>query len=206
MGTDIHLTVEYRKQRYSFEPLADHWTASRSLIYTDRSYNVFAILGNVRNGRGFAGIVTGSEFAFISDCRGLPDDITEFARKRLSGEHSATWVTLAELNAYNWDAPHITTGVVDAKQYEIFKADGMPDGWSGDVSGHMVRHVSNEAMENHIVRGDIEHVYTRIEWTRPVKDCVYNFHALYLPALRWLCYSQCNDNAVLVRLVMDFDS
>lgn len=206
MGTDIHLTVEYRKQRYSFEPVAEQWTASQSLTYHDRNYNVFAILGNVRNGRGFAGIVTGSEFVPISDSRGIPDDITDIGRETLSDEHSATWVMLAELNTYDWDAPHTTIGVVDYAQYQIYKANGMPNSWSGDVSGRMVRHVDNAEMERLIADGDTQHVYTRVEWTKPVKDCVGKFYTEFLPALRWVCYSWCNDNAELVRLVMDFDS
>lgn len=42
-----------------------------------RNYDLFAILADVRNGRGFAGIVTGTGFDPISDPKGLPDDCSE---------------------------------------------------------------------------------------------------------------------------------
>lgn len=42
----------------------------------DRNYDVFAILANVRNGTGFAGIKTSSGFDPIDTPRGLPDDLS----------------------------------------------------------------------------------------------------------------------------------
>lgn len=45
-------------------------------FFKDRNYDVFAILGNVRNGYGFAGTPTSTGFEPISDCRGLPEDLS----------------------------------------------------------------------------------------------------------------------------------
>jgi hypothetical protein len=47
----------------------------------ERSYDTFAMLANVRNGRGFAGIKTSDGFPFIAEPRGLPDDFEMVERK-----------------------------------------------------------------------------------------------------------------------------
>jgi len=75
VGTDIHAVVQRRD--------GDHWV-NIDMTWPDRprydhpllqrSYNAFAILGNVRNGTGFAGVYTSDGFDPISDDRGLPDD------------------------------------------------------------------------------------------------------------------------------------
>lgn len=45
--------------------------------YHDRSYDVFAIVGNVRNGRGFAGVPTGTGFVALQSNRGVPEDLSD---------------------------------------------------------------------------------------------------------------------------------
>lgn len=51
--------------------------------YSDRNYDVFAILANVRNGSGFAGTDTGDGFVPVSPPRGLPGDLSEEVLERL---------------------------------------------------------------------------------------------------------------------------
>lgn len=46
-----------------------------------RNYDWFAILANVRNGRGFAGIKTGEGFSVIAEPRGVPEDLSEKGMK-----------------------------------------------------------------------------------------------------------------------------
>lgn len=46
-----------------------------------RNYDWFAILANVRNGRGFAGVKTGQGFDVIAEPKGLPNDISDVALK-----------------------------------------------------------------------------------------------------------------------------
>ena len=101
--------------------------------FQDRNYDVFAVLGNVRNGRGFAGVETGNAIKPISDCRGIPDDADAATLELLSNEHSATWVKLSELDAYDWDAAKINCGVVTAELYEVMKHVGRDDPWHPDV-------------------------------------------------------------------------
>lgn len=49
-----------------------------------RNYDWFAILADVRNGRGFAGINTGDGFKVIAEPKGLPDDISNEGLKFFS--------------------------------------------------------------------------------------------------------------------------
>lgn len=46
-----------------------------------RNYNLFAILANVRNGRGFAGVKTGDGYEPIDMPRGLPPDVSQTITK-----------------------------------------------------------------------------------------------------------------------------
>src|SRR4030095_12024926 len=78
-----------------------------------RRYSLFGILGNVRNGSGFAGVDTGDSWPSITDRRGLPadspidinreSDYDEPDGKHWLGDHSHTYVTLDELLAFDWD-------------------------------------------------------------------------------------------------------
>lgn len=148
MGTDIHPVVQVRRGgvwEFVEIPKEDRY----GNILDHRWYDLFAILGNVRNGFGFAGVATGSGFKPISDSRGLPEDFPavdesysllcvkhggralpaggdveepedEDSRWDCSeciwlGDHSHTWVTLRELNEYDWDAPVVKSGVIKAR-------------------------------------------------------------------------------------------
>lgn len=67
MGTDIHSVAQVRKD--------GKWlTVLQDVCGDGRNYDTFAMLANVRNGRGFAGVKTGDGFPFIAEPRGLPDD------------------------------------------------------------------------------------------------------------------------------------
>ncbi len=89
--------------------------------YPGRNYNEFAILANVRNGRGFAGIKTGEGFNPIADPKGLPkdvsDDVASDSRAYGSDGHSHSWLTLKELIATPeyWDQKTVFEG--EAKEY-----------------------------------------------------------------------------------------
>jgi hypothetical protein len=67
MGTDIHIAIE------KLDNDGWHWTAIASNC--NRNYDLFAILADVRNGTGFAGVVTGKGFVPISEPRGFPLDM-----------------------------------------------------------------------------------------------------------------------------------
>lgn len=75
--------------------------------YTNRNYGLFAILADVRNGTGFAGVKTGEPTTPIDLPRGLPDDASEVYLAEVEhwgvDGHSHTYFTLAELLDHDWD-------------------------------------------------------------------------------------------------------
>lgn len=235
MGCDINAAVEYRTgadQPWQCAQFPDKlygqydWHDKPFTFECDfsRDYDLFAILGNVRNGSGFAGIKTGEGFEPMSDDRGVPDDISDEASEVLSNEHSATWVTLAEILAYDWDRSTGHNGVVDAVEFaswDVMKQwDPAPSSYSGDVGGGSVRHVSvdemraavKEALGNLHPRSDegkaalkekLSSTFTRVEWTESYSKAGEQLWTLALPKMLNLGREHGFDN---VRLVMDFDS
>lgn len=150
-------------------------------FWRDRNYDVFAILADVRNGVGFAGIDTGDGFVPISEPRGLPDDLSDVLRKERDrypsyddeegdgddwmerwrrdpdlGEHSLSWLTVREILDYDWDRTTKKRGWVDPWNFELWRRNGKPNSWSGSISGGSVEHISNQAMARLIDSGELE--------------------------------------------------
>lgn len=175
MGCDIHLFVEVRDGadspwrlqavRWQFE---NHKGELASAVgYDWRNYDVFGMLADVRNGRGFGGISTGAGFVPISQPRGLPvdmsdelkvicaddstDDVYDASHRDYGcgwiGDHSHSHLSLQELQEYNWNQRTNKTGEVEAPGFKSFQETGAPEHWCGGVMGGAVRHVSNEAMQ-----------------------------------------------------------
>jgi len=138
--------------------------------YSQRNYNLFAILANVRNGFGFAGIPTGEGFVPISEPRGLPKDMSEdlvmlanseyaknsheiwkeFTKKYGAGwlgDHSWSWITLAELLLNDWDQNTVHRGQVMPATWIEWKdsGDNSPQQWTGAHWGKGVRVISEVA-------------------------------------------------------------
>ena len=68
MGTDIHSIAQVKRD--------GQWvTVAIGIAGDQRNYNTFAMLANVRNGRGFAGCWTSTGFPVIHEPRGLPSDL-----------------------------------------------------------------------------------------------------------------------------------
>lgn len=141
MGTDIHLQVQGRRTDGSWEfvkrkPFLQYqdegfnWDQDPS----GRHYDLFALLGGVRNGSGFAGSYRHEPVQPQFERRGLPDDYREpsdpeeddgsgyEARESLReeftggdfwlGDHSFTWATLTELLAVPWNTEFHSGGIV----------------------------------------------------------------------------------------------
>lgn len=146
MGCDIHMRVEVRTAG-GWQPTGPVFDSSwrdegkTAEPWEGRNYNLFAMLANVRNGSGFAGIPTGEGFKPICDPRGTPEDAhpdtAEFMDSYGIDGHSHSWHTLAELRAYDWDGQvSVLYGVVPAATYEDCAAKGVaPDSYSGATSG-----------------------------------------------------------------------
>lgn len=164
MGCDIHLYVE-KRVKDSWQS-ADKWTVDKyekrltvdfgDSFYHDRNYSLFAILADVRNGSGFAGVKIGEGFIPIHEPRGLPKDACAKVRKeseRWDGDgHSHSFFTVQELFDYDWTQHTILIGWVSTFAYWKWKhwkaGNGeMPDEYSGAVSGGGVQHISTGQMD-----------------------------------------------------------
>lgn len=162
MGTDIHFYVERRDGPDAPWQSADKWiddghgshVSYTDAFYSDRNYDLFAILADVRNGRGFAGVKTGDGFVPIAAPRGLPIDMSpELAAFMAQGiEHTPSWLTVAELMSYDWTQTTTKTGVVDLSELARWKLDGSPNSWSGAIHGG--GHVTIDATPKLIARID----------------------------------------------------
>lgn len=151
MGTDIHLYVE-KLDRYS-KPPKWRMMIHEDAAYGDRHYDVFAVLANVRNGIGFAGVDTGDGFKSISEPRGLPDDVSDAVRESMSGGHSFSWLMLPEILGYDWTQTTRKRGWIQAPEllWMLRAGDKAPRSYCGGVSGRDVRHVSREFMEQQML-------------------------------------------------------
>lgn len=173
MGCDIHLCVEKKidgkwksMDKWIKEDDTDNSKDYQYVKYDDefyggRSYNLFAILADVRNGYGFAGCDTGDGFKPISYPKGIPKDVTPEVSKYFENwggdGHSHSWLTLKELKDYDWEGQKSKLrGVISMFKYIEWMKDKTkaPNGYSGGVLGPNVKHVSNKEMERRIAELD----------------------------------------------------
>lgn len=165
MGTDIHFYVERRENGAWVS--CDTWEPSEyddhALIvpcskqfYDNRNYDLFAMLANVRNGRGFAGITTGLGFNPITEPRGLPNNLSPEMQIEIKNlEHTPSWLLVSELMAYDWTQTTTKRGVVSEAQYVDWiawrRTDGRgPENYSGGISGPNIKHISEAEMAERV--------------------------------------------------------
>lgn len=236
MGCDIHLYVEVKDKKGKWKA-ADTWEQEegedhqsvdyKKAYYNGRNYNLFSILADVRNGRGFAGVKTGEGFNPIASPKGVPEDASrEYLDtvKRWDGDgHSHSYFTVAELMAYDWTQETKCQGVLDL--FEFYKwnrwgrgAGEAPESYSGGVSGGRIKHISiAEAMivvqrlDKNMPRSSYDDVaeylgenypshYTTVQWTSPYYKAADCFLGRTMPRL-WKLGSPTD-----VRIVFFFDN
>lgn len=211
MGTDIHIAVEaydgtawVSKTKFKND---DGYMYPESEVYDGQNYNLFAILANVRNGYGFAGVKTSDGFNFISTPKGIPEDASpEVSAWMANYDHTPSWLTVAEIMAFDWTQVTTLTGVVDLAEWARWKAAGEPESWSGGISGpDIVVHDPAMAEEAWVAAGspnlwDIVHHregseelvqrklgpgrhYFRVSWDKPYHVCCEEFLGSTLPQL-----------------------
>lgn len=157
MGTDIHMWLE-----------AKNWDGrwrlqmGQDACYGNRNYDAFAVLANVRNGRGFAGVKTGEGFNVIAMPRGLPDDMSPELKVIMDAgiEHTPTWLLLSEVLNFDWTQVAHKQGWTEALSFAAWeRKDPLhlkgPPSYCGDVSGPGVRHVSAEDMRSALSQASI---------------------------------------------------
>lgn len=129
-------------------PIRSKWDRCKYRLpefFSERNYRVFAVLGDVRNGSGFAGVYTHDYIPPIQSQRGFPDGMDHRTRAKMSDEHSEGWVTLDELQAYDYDQMFTEGGVLNEAEYLRTAITGeLPQSWSGGISGPDIRIISPE--------------------------------------------------------------
>ena len=216
-GTDEH-GEEIEISRRHLPPKTCYWcrgTKKRSEEFWEgRSYDLFAILANVRNGRGFAGCKTGDGFVPMTDDRGIPEDVSAEGREYLDSYggdgHSHTYMTLAEILSYDWDQLTWKQGVVSPIVYKEW-ADrgkkGYPLTWSGMVSGGNTVMINSELMEEKLLKGEIVVTPEQIEAVKAdeFSDLRMNRkenEPSYYTVIRWPTpYSEVRDNSGFNRTI-----
>jgi hypothetical protein len=166
MGTDIHGVFQ------RFDATTQQWEDVPSEYTEERHYQLFAVLADVRNGYGFAGIKTGEAVEPIAAPRGLPkdfkmdDDFHPIASlEHMSplrrewhqngekfevwmGDHSFSWLTGDEMLAWAENSPKVLkTGVLARKDYEKWDEKSVPERYSGGVCGSNVIQINDNALE-----------------------------------------------------------
>jgi hypothetical protein len=227
MGCDIHLCVEQKDEAGKWQRLLpppearDHWLVEQAakvadssyylkraevVWYGDRNYDAFAILADVRNGRGFAGIRTGAGFIPIAEPRGLPDDLSDGVRRLLSedrpeddndiwmGDHSHSWLLASELIAYDWTRMTTSAGILAPAEftrwYNEQRMQGSPKSWCGGISGKGIVILEQTAAAEKLRKGESladkefeQEEYVSCEWPITYSEAAGSFHKQFLPAL-----------------------
>ncbi len=157
MGTDIHGIFQRRTEA--------GWEDVETKYEETRHYALFAWLGNVRNGRGFAGTLTHSRITPLSDCRGYPegfvvkDDNHPIARNSLRGPRRSSYYADEDSNPRDdcylelWMGDHshswlsaaeilaatppriLRTGYVPVETFKAWDGTSSPEEWSGFIAG-----------------------------------------------------------------------
>jgi len=245
MGTDIHLQVQGRRpdgvwefvKRKPFLLYGDDgfdWDDDP----TSRHYDVFAFLADVRNGFGFAGTYRHEPIKPQFPDRGLPDGYVppdggdddepykDYEARRNAftagdvwvGDHSFTWATLKELREAPWD--HVvfkSGGIVGPDQFTVWKHKGMPESWSGGISGPgIVVHEDPSDFAALVAEGKIRYInaddgsrgrpldFCRVHWTwNPVKDSAFR---LWVDSDHMAEIANEYGGPENVRVIMGFDS
>lgn len=235
MGCDIHFYTEKRNVetgKWEFvgdvtrEGEGDEQWVSGTSLYDGRSYNLFAILANVRNGRGFAGCKTGEGFMPISEPRGIPDDASpeyrEIAERWDCDGHSHSFHTLRQLLDYDWTQSTQLQGWLDLPTWLDWsrwaRQQGLgPESYSGSVSGQTVKHLTTEEMDKLVegkiyLRGDEraafvdqhQSTYAQAFWQVPYYRAAGGFMSETIPQL--LALAGGVEGADNVRIVFFFDN
>jgi hypothetical protein len=222
MGTDIHLYVEECKDGVWRQVLAPYicryapdrrvWSPWHQYGFdhnypdpTNRQYTLFALLADVRNGSGFAGVRTHQPIVPLFPERGIPED-TSYEEDPSEdgfwlGDHSFTYAYLDELLEAPWDITFDSQGVVNQLEYEVWKEKGIPNSWAGGVYGGNAQNWTNEELEDLIKKGKATSSdYTTVHWSwQPLLNC--DFHRWLLEIL----VPRVGDPKY-VRVLMGFDS
>jgi|SRR5690554_4435721 len=202
-----HLDEEYLLKR-----IEETKQPQEEWAYNGRNYNLFAILADVRNGIGFAGIKTGEGFNPISKPRGVPKDASDYYLQEVDywdGDgHSHSYHTLKQLKEYDWNQETVQYGVIPENYYKELKESGEnPEMWSGEVSGRNIKVISSDEMDR-ILEGTLPReegieYYVQMKWGIKYHETCGSFYDQTIPALEELSEDGVGED---VRIVFFFDN
>ncbi len=120
MGCDIHIVTQVRRD--------GRWVTEPASVPDDRDYRSFAVMAGVRN------YGTNPPIVPISEPRGLPPDFVEEEGDD-TGDHSKSWLTLAELLSVDMSRTITMTGIVSQEAASAWKNRGVrPSSWCQGTS------------------------------------------------------------------------
>lgn len=237
MGCDIHFFVETKQQDGSWKihgefeldgTSVDDWLIQKDRpLYTGRCYNLFAILADVRNGRGFAGTKTGEGFNPISLPRGVPDDASKEYKAIVEqwgyDGHSHSYHTIRQLLDYDWTQTTGLQGWVNFSEWEQWSrwrrgAGEGPQSRCGGVWGESIVRVEPAEMDtlleqyNKLESDELRKAfaaqhskhYALAKWTEPYFIAAGSFVGSTIPQL--LALAGGVDGIDNVRCIFFFDN
>jgi hypothetical protein len=165
MGTDIHINVDRLSEN-------GHWTRTDLQVDEDRNYDLFAILADVRNGEGCAGVRTGDGFVPISE----PCGWGEVDVKEDDPYHSASWLLLSEILDYDYSQKTFKVGIFNEDQYAA-RLRGEPLGYCTGISGANIVVVTEGeyttlGKPGYKPRRTDKSYYIRVSWETTYWKCV----------------------------------
>lgn len=237
MGCDIHTMAEiFEDADYNDTP---SWNALKEPVFPDpyysadreigryntpytttpyrgRNYVLFAFLADVRNGRGFAGVDTGDRITPIADPKGIPEDASREWHEYADDDvdlHSASYFTLTELLAADWDQVITHRGFVSEADYlKLRGTNDSPQMWSGGGWGEGVKYITAKEYEDG-ERGE-RRTEVQHQWTTTMREYAEGFLSITIPGLTAIAPrepdpenpSEYKPNFDHVRIVFAFDN
>ena len=127
MSTTLYLRVQRR------EPDGERWMDV--IVPQEREdrlqfQNIYAQLGGVRNGQGFAGVRTGEPFVPVAADRG---DVKGCSLR--GAEYGYSWTLLSELLSYDLDRTTERCGVIERRQFESWDRKRWLGAYCGWIEG-----------------------------------------------------------------------
>lgn len=208
MGCDIHIWTEKRvgEKWRPADDLVDNpneYARKYTEIYDRRNYELFAMLAGVRNDYGIVP---------IGAPKGLPDDLSPEVEDDMWLEHTPSWLTLAELQAYNWERWFEREVWMAYPQHVEYVNSGSPSSWCMGAYGRLVRRITTEQMNALIAnpqslrapgdQEDLGNVYAPRKWRETYREAAGDFYTEAIPKLEALA----DGDPTSVRIVFYFDS
>lgn len=243
MGCDIHIQLEVRdyethKWRHVPGPFSCyicnetgrkkdgdpcHWCDGKGFsnyLFHDRRYHLFGILAGVRS----------DVFPPIVTPRGFPKNLTAELKDAIDdskdeyfyiGDHSHSWLTLAELEQYDWTRPGVYEGVIGLSDWYEWDGKSPPLHYSGGVSGGGWRTVDQLEAKAIIARSgpprrnpkpmndfsrsfdEPSKISVQVEWIQIAKDTGGDILMTAIKKAAWKANVNLPDD---IRIVFGFDS